>query len=171
MRAADTLDHLVVRIDRLAGVAPVALEDVVLEHPGPHVMVVDVRDLQLAAIRRLERADHLEDVGPVAVEPGDREPPRWIRGLLDDLDDPSVLDPWNAQMPQVLRLLHVGEEDPSATLLPAEVFDRRCDRAAEDVVGQHDDDAFVSGEVVRKTECLGDPAGALLPAVDEIVTE
>src|SRR3989442_7722987 len=68
MRPADSLDHLVIGVDGLACVAPVALEEVVLEGACAHVVVVDVRDLELPATRRLELRDHVEDVRLVAVE-------------------------------------------------------------------------------------------------------
>ena len=54
VRAANPVDHVVVGLDRLAGVAPVALEHVVLERALAHVVVVDVGDLELAASGRLE---------------------------------------------------------------------------------------------------------------------
>ena len=53
----------VVRVDRLARVAPEALEHVVLHRPLVDVPVVHVGDLELAAAGRLEVGDHLEDVG------------------------------------------------------------------------------------------------------------
>src|SRR5919198_3620079 len=61
VRSACALDHLVIRVDRLAGVAPVALEHVEPKYPGADVMVVDVRDLELAARRRFEITDVNKD--------------------------------------------------------------------------------------------------------------
>ena len=45
----DEVDDLVVDLDRLAGVAPEAVDDVVLHLAAVDVGVVDVGDLQLAA--------------------------------------------------------------------------------------------------------------------------
>ena len=122
MRPPHALDHLVVRVDRLAGVAPVPLEDVELERPRADVMVVHVGDLELAAPGRLELGDDVEHVRLVAVEPGDGEESRRIVRLLDDFRDPSVLDARHAQVAQVLRLPHVREEDAGARSLLPEVL-------------------------------------------------
>src|SRR5207247_2816703 len=75
--------HLVVRVDRLAGIAPVALEDVVLERARADVVVVDVRDLELAAARGLERRDDVEDVRAVAVEPRSEEHTSELQSRVD----------------------------------------------------------------------------------------
>src|SRR3954465_4150893 len=147
VRPPQSLDHLVVRVDRLAGVAPVALEDVELERPRADVVVVHVRDLELAAPGWLELGDDIEHVWPVAVEPGDGEQSWRIRRLLDDFGDPAVLDPRNAQVAQVLRLPDVSEEDAGTLSLLAEIPDGLADRAAEDVVREHDDDTVAVAEV------------------------
>src|SRR3712207_5162616 len=68
---ADEVVDLVVGGDRLAGVAPEPVEDVVLHGPALHVPVVDVGDLQLAPAGRLQGRDHVEDVLVVEVDPGD----------------------------------------------------------------------------------------------------
>src|SRR5438067_9536824 len=81
---------LVVGLDRLAGVTPEALDDVVL-HPGlADVVVVHVGDLELTPSRRLQGRDDLEDVGRVEVDAGDAVRARGVRRLLDDLRHPSV---------------------------------------------------------------------------------
>src|ERR1700675_2812903 len=114
MRPPDALDHLVVGVYGLTGVAPVAPEDVVLELAGTDVVVVDVGDLELAATRRLELRDHVEDVGLVAIEARDGEATWWIRRLLDDLRDPAVLDPRDAEMTEMLGFANVREQDTRA---------------------------------------------------------
>src|ERR687892_1051578 len=65
---ADEVVDLVVGVDRLAGVAPEALGDVVLHRPALDVPVVDVGDLQLAARGGLERRQELPDRLVVEVE-------------------------------------------------------------------------------------------------------
>ena len=135
------------------------------------VVVVDVRDLELATGRRLEPLDHLEDVRVVAVNAGHREPARRVLRLLDDLGDASVDDPRHAEMAQVLRLAHVREQHAGTGGLGLEVAHRVGDRAAEDVVGEHDDDAVAAGEATGEAERLGDPAGALLLRIAELVAE
>src|SRR6185312_13332239 len=115
--------------------------------------------------------DHVEYVRPVAIEPGDGEEPWRIRRLLDDFRDPSVLDARDAQVAQVLRLPHVRQEDAGTLSLLPEVADGLGDRAAEDVVREHDDDPVAAAEVPGEPERLGDAAGALLLAVREPVAE
>src|SRR5206468_11542262 len=68
---ADEVVDLVVGVDRLAGVAPEPLEDVVLHATALDVPVVDVGDLQLAPARRLQGGDDVEDVLVVEVDAGD----------------------------------------------------------------------------------------------------
>ena len=71
----------------------------------------------------------------------------------------------------MLRLPHVRQEDAGALSLLPEVPDRLGDRAAEDVVREHDDDPVAGAEVPGEPERLGDAAGALLLAVREPVAE
>src|SRR5919108_4715436 len=81
---ADEVVDLVVGVDRLAGVAPEAVEHVVLHHALGDEPVVDVGDLQLAAPGRHQVGDHLEDGLVVEVDAGDAEAARRVVGLLDD---------------------------------------------------------------------------------------
>ena len=171
VRAAHALDHLVVRIDRLAGVPPVAVEDVVLERPLADVVVVDVGDLELAAGGGLELLDDVEDIRVVAVHARDGQCARGVERLLDDLRDATVNDPRHAEVTQMLRLTYVREQYASPHVLRLEVAHHLRDRLAEDVVGEHDDDAIVAGEVARESERLGDAAGAFLLRIAELVSE
>src|SRR5919108_1504197 len=68
---ADEVVDLVVGVDRLAGVAPEPLEDVVLHGAALDVPVVDVGDLQLAPARGLQGRDDVEDLLVVEVDAGD----------------------------------------------------------------------------------------------------
>src|SRR5262249_29766645 len=164
-------DHLVVRGDRLAGVAPVTGEDVVLERALASEVVVHVGDLELAATRRLELRDDIEDIRLVAVEAGHGEPAGWVERLLFDPGDPPLPDPRPPQMPRVLRPADMCEQAARAVLLRLEVGDRRRDRAAVDVVGEHDDEALVADELAGQAECLCNATGALLPSVLDVVAE
>ncbi len=134
-------------------------------------MVVDVGDLQLAATRRLELRDHVEDVGLVAIEACDGEAAGWISRLLDDLRDPAVLDARDAEMLEMLGFADVREQDARAFALLPEVVDGLGDRPSEDVVGEHHDDTVLADELAGETERLRDPAGALLVSVGEPFAE
>ena len=134
-------------------------------------MVVDVGDLELAPRRRLELRDHVEHVGPVAVEARDCEPAGRDLRLLDDLGNPALLDARDPEMAQVLRLTDMREQDACSLLLPLEVPDRRRDRAAEDVVGEHDDNAVTADEVAGEAERLRNASRPLLVAVRELGSE
>src|SRR5207247_6915717 len=94
----------------------------------------------LTGTRRLERRDHVEDIGLVAVEAGDREPSGRVRRLLDDLGDLAVLDSRDTEVAEMFRLPDVGKQHAGAGPLPAEVADRRRDRTAEDIFREHDAD-------------------------------
>src|ERR671918_1760322 len=87
---ADEVVDLVVGVDRLAGVAPEAVEDVVFHEPALDVPVVHVGDLQLAPARRLEGRDHVVDVLVVEVDAGDHVAAGRVVRLLEDADDPAV---------------------------------------------------------------------------------
>ena len=63
--------HQVIGVDRLAGVAPEAVEDVRLQLAALDVPVVQIRDLELSAARRLERREDLPDLFVVEVGAGD----------------------------------------------------------------------------------------------------
>src|SRR6476646_5167251 len=171
MRPPDTLDHLVVRIDGLAGIPPVPAEDVELELARTDVVVVHVGDLELAAARRLQLRDDVENVGLVAIEARDGETAWWIRRLLDDLRDAGVLDARDAEMTEMLGLADMREQDARAFTLFAEVVNRLRDRPSEDVVCEHYDDAGVTDELAGKAERVRDPAGALLVSVLELIAE
>src|SRR5947208_7953713 len=123
MRPPDALDHLVIRIDGLTGVAPVTPEDVVLEKAGADVMVVDVGDLELTATRRLELRDHVEDVRLVAIETGDGEASRRVRRFLDDFCDPPALEARHSEVAQLLGFAYTAEQVSGRLGLPLELVD------------------------------------------------
>src|SRR5215211_6139532 len=118
----DEVVDLVVGVDRLAGVAPEPVEDVVLHGPALDVPVVDVGDLQLAPAGRLEVGDDVEDLLVVEVDAGDHVAGGRVVGLLQDADDPAlVVELGDAEVAQVGRVVDAGQDDPGPGLLGEEV--------------------------------------------------
>jgi len=127
----------------LAAVVPPAVDPVDVELAAPRELAVHVRDLELAAARRLERVDDLEDVGRKAVEPDDRVARRRRvvalvddAGLLDDVRDAARLvvgdDPEN------FGVVVYGDEGEVADIVEkAGVVDLRFDEppTSQAVVG------------------------------------
>ena len=138
--------------------------------PRLEVVVVHVGDLELAASRRLERRDDLEDVGVVEVDAGHGELARRRVRLLDDALHAAVaVELRHAEVAQVLDVALGREDDPAAALLPLEVLDDVLDRALEDVVGEHHADTVAADEALGEAERLGDAARLLLVPVGEPV--
>src|SRR2546430_15382281 len=77
--APDEVVDRVVGVDGLTGVAPEALDDVVLDRAGPDEGVVHVRDLEPAPRRRRERRGDAGQRAVLEVHAGRREQAR--RGL------------------------------------------------------------------------------------------
>src|SRR5438477_7568133 len=84
-------DEITRPVQRLEGprVRPPAVEDLAGELATPQIPVVDVGDLELAPARRLQGADHVEDLGVVEVDAGDRVVALRSRRLL--LDRPHTV--------------------------------------------------------------------------------
>src|SRR5450759_1630050 len=100
----------VIGVDRLTGVAPEALEHVVLHQAAIDVPVVDVGDLELVAVRRLQHGEHIPHRLVVAVDAGDGEIARWLLGFLDDAHDASgPVHLGDAEVLEVLGLLDRGQ--------------------------------------------------------------
>ena len=110
--AADVVVDGVIGVDRLAGVAPETLLDVVADQALGDVMVVHVGDLELASPRGPKGADHVEHAR------GHRGRPRshnnvlgGIFGLLDDSHDLArVVQLRHSEVAQVVRVLHLGKQ-------------------------------------------------------------
>src|SRR5215217_596338 len=167
---ADEVVDLVVGVDRLPGVAPEPLEDVVLHAAALDVPVVDVGDLQLAPARRLQGGDDLEDVLVVEVDAGDHVVAGRVVGLLEDADDPAVaVQLGDAEVAQVGRVVDAGQDEAGPRGLGQEVGHGRAHAALEDVVGQHDHDPVAVDEALGQPQGLGDPAGPLLVGVQQPV--
>src|SRR4029453_13564184 len=81
---ADEVVDLVVGVDRLAGVPPEPVQDVVLHQPALDVPVVDVGDLQLAPAGRLEGRDDVVDLLVVEEEAGTHDARGRGVGFLQD---------------------------------------------------------------------------------------
>ena len=69
----------------------------------------------------------------------------------------------------MLGLVELGEQDPAAPLLRAEILDRGHQRLLDHVVGEHYDDAPAAPEPLREPERLGDAARLVLVRVKEPV--
>ena len=75
----------------------------------------------------------------------------------------------DAEMPKVLRVLLLGEDDARAVLLVPEPVDDLSERALEDVVGEHHGALAPVDEPLGQPERLRDPPRPLLVAEDERV--
>src|SRR5215211_6862791 len=167
---ADEVVDLVVGVDRLPGVAPEALEDVVLHAAPLDVPVVDVGDLQLAPARGLEGGDDVEDVLVVEVDAGDHVVAGRVVGLLEDADDPAVaVELGHAEVAQVGRVVDAGQDEAGPGGLGQEVGHGRAQAALDHVVGQHDHHPVPVDEALGQPEGLGDPARPLLVGVQQPV--
>src|SRR5215218_1116452 len=167
---ADEVVDLVVGVDRLSGVAPEPLEDVVLHAAALDVPVVDVGDLQLAPARRLQGGDDVEDVLVVEVDAGDHVAARRVVGLLQDADDPAVaVQLGHAEVAHVGRVVHAGQDDAGPGGLSQEVGHGRAQAALDHVVGQHDHHPVAVHEALGEPEGLGDAARPFLVGVEQPV--
>ena len=160
----------------LPGVLPPAGHLGRVESARERVVAVHVGDLELAARRRLQRRDDVEDVGRVAVEADDcvrrrrRVEPRVDDArLLDDVGHGSVLAVDDDA--EVLRIVDLLDEDPCPGRALRPLGEARRLRVLEDVVAEHDDERRASGEVPRHADDLGDAARLGLHLVREIELE
>src|SRR5579859_1529429 len=160
----------VVRGDGFAGVAPKALQDVVLHQPMLDVPVVDVGDLELAAGRRPEFRDHLPYGAVIEVDPGHREVAGGVGRLLDDaLDSRCAVHLRDAEVVEVPAVLLAPEHHPCALGLLLERLDARADGGAEDVVAQQHDRSVAADEMFGQAQGLRDPSRPVLVGVEQAV--
>src|SRR6266550_6621203 len=165
---ADEVADGVVRLDRLPGVTPESAEHVVLQLGVVEVPVVDVRDLELAAPRRLELGQHPPYRIVVEVHAGHGEVAGRFLRLLDDPRDPAVaVELGHAQVPEVLGVRLLGEHDTRAPVLVVKRLDTWPQRALEHVVGQEDHAAVAVHELFGESQSLCDPASLVLVGVEE----
>src|SRR5207253_3829615 len=144
MLAHEVVDR-VIGVDRLSGVAPKTVENLVFHGALLDVPVVDVGDLELAAPRGFERGDDVPDLGVVQVDPGHRVLARWIGRLLDDSCDPARwVDGRHSEMVKMIGLLHTRQQDASTAWLRLEMADGIADGIFHDVVGE-DDNYSIAG--------------------------
>src|SRR5207247_5813262 len=68
-------------------------------------------------------------------------------------------------MTEMLGIIDVRKQDPRALLLLLEAFERRANRALEDVVRQNDGDGLLNREALGESECFRDASLALLVGV------
>ena len=84
-------------------------------------------------------------------------------------DSPVAVELGHAEVAEVLGVGLAGEHDAGPVLLRREVLDDRADRALEHVVGEHHHARVAVDEPLGEPERLGDAAGPLLVAVEELV--
>src|SRR5260221_9445957 len=162
--------HFVVGLHRLARVAPETFEHVVLHQPLFEVPVVHVGDLELAAARRLQRAQHLPYAVVVEVDAGHGQLARRAARLLHDARDaPVAVELSDAEALQMVDVAHLVENDARAAILLAEGVDAVLDRAAEDVVREQHDHPLAADESLREAQCFRDAAGLVLIRVQQAV--
>src|SRR5581483_2306806 len=167
--AAHEVVHLVVRVDRLACIAPESFHDVGLHQPATDIPVVHVGDLELAATGRLQRRKDLPHLRVVEVRAGDGVATRRRLRLLDDLLDTVAVHACDAEVAQMLVLLDMGEHDARTGRLPREILHHRAKRVLEDVVGEEDADLVACDEALREGECFRDSSSLLLVRVEETI--
>ena len=164
------------RAPRAYRIVPPALHAADRELPALGVRAVDVRDLELAAARRLELVDQLEHIGVVAVEPDDRIVRGWgVEALVHDprllgeVDDVPVLAVDDD--PEPLGVGDLLDED----LRPVALFGPRADRfdlgELEEVVPEAHDELPGPGEALGHPDDLRDPARLGLHLVREVELE
>ena len=148
-----------------AGVGPPAVE--VSEAHGAlgDVGVVDVGDLEFAAVGALQLLDLVENRLVVHINAGDGEVGFGIMGLFLDAEYSSAFYLGDAEPFGVGNLL---EEDLGARRLPTEIFDRRADGTLNDVVAEDDAQAMSGAEVMREPERFSDATFAFLVGVVEM---
>ena len=160
---------LVVRVDRLAGVAPEAADDIRLHRAAADVPVVHVGDLELTTRGRRERRQEVPDLRVVEVDARHGEARRRCLRLLDDIGHPVAVHHRNAEMAQMLVLRKLGKRDARTAFLALEVLDDRPERLLEDVVGEQHAHLVAGDEPLGEPERIGDAARVLLVAVEELV--
>src|SRR5436190_6106185 len=138
-----------------ARVAPEPLELGPPEQAVLEVEVVDVGDLQLAAPRRLEPRDVVEDATVVEVETADGEIAPRLLGLLLDPRDPLRVGGVEDRAAVALGVVDALEEDERAA---GEVLHRGPDVGVGGVVAEDDRQRPAVGEVLAERQRLGDPA-------------
>src|SRR5207302_6213056 len=149
---ADEVLDLVIRVHRLTGIAPEAVEHVVLHETLLEVPVIHISDLELPAVRRSQPGEDTPHGGVIEVDAGHRVLARRYLGLLDDPLDPAVaVELSHPKVPEVLAVGQMREHDPRALLLLLESVDAGTDRSLEDVVPEQHDCAITANEF------LGEP--------------
>src|SRR5687768_4616043 len=157
----------------LARVLPPAFDAHDVETALLGVVAVDVRDLELAAVGRLEALDQVEHVRREAVEADDGVAGRRRlvagvddAGLLDDVRDASVAVVGDDA--EVLRVRHLLDEDHRPVFPRPEPPDRVGLRALEDVVAENDHELLAPSEVAGHADHLRDPARLRLDLVGQV---
>lgn len=137
----DEVIDRVVRVNRLAGVAPEPLKHVMLYAPTGDVVVVNVGDLEFTSCRWHEASDHVEHVRAIEVHTGDGEQARRHLRLLADACDCAFLTyRRDTEVSEMLGIAHRGQNQSGSISLRSETTDGCPDGSLENIVGkQHND--------------------------------
>src|SRR2546421_3220353 len=145
--AANEIVDGVIIVDRFAGIPPEALENVELRDPLGDEPVVDVRDLELPPARWLEPGQHLEDLAGIKVDARHPKLAGRLLWLFDDLDNAILaVEARHPEVPEVVRVLRLRQEQTRPLGLLEEVLDTRLDRELENVVAQDHHQPVVADE-------------------------
>jgi hypothetical protein len=137
-----------------AGVLPPAVDHVRIHAQAAVDERLDgVRDLELAAPGRLDRAGGVEDSGGEHVDAHEREVRLRLRRLLDE---PRHIAPVQLGDAVVLRIGHRREQDQGVGFLAPELIDEVDDAVAEQVVAQVHDERGVAEEWLRREHGVGE---------------
>ena len=147
-RHVERLEHDAVGLQHvleLAGVLPPAAHDVRVDVQATLDQVLDgVGDLQLAAGRRLDAPDRLEDARVEHVDADQRQVALRLLRLLDQPHDLAVGGELGD--PELLRVRHPGEQDLGVAAEAPELFHELGDAAGDQVVAQVHDERRVADE-------------------------
>src|SRR5487761_339544 len=136
---ADKVLDLVVRLHRFACVSPEALDYVVFDQAIVEIPVVRICDLELAAAGGLQLGQHTPHGLVVEVDAGDRELARRVVGLFDYvLNSACAIQVSDPEVPKVLLVCLVREDDASPTRLLDEGLNAGAKVPLEYVVTEHD---------------------------------
>ena len=127
---------------------------------------VHIRDLKLAACRRLDRLRNLNDIVVVEVQPRHRIVRARRLGLLLQTDSAPRLVKLHDAV--ALRIAHVVSEHRRARLACRRTLQKPCKiGAVEDVVAQHERTAVTADEILADEERLRQTVGTWLHGIGD----
>src|SRR5262249_25039897 len=147
-----------------ARIGPVALQHRVAKAPLFEVILVHIRNLQLAPAAGLERPDYLEDVGRINVNAGDGTVALGPLRFFLDADDALAFQLRHAVTAGVVDLLQSNPGTLGSTVRRRQ---KGAKRIVKNVVAENGRAALALAEEGRKPEGLGDATGLVLNAIRE----